>query len=62
MPGPDDALVNGRPRLDLLIGPDLHAGIDRRPLAHDDVVANHRAFLEQAIVLDGDVAADDCLT
>ena len=61
MPGPDNALVDGRAGLDLLIRPDLDARVDRGALTGDDVIADDSAFLQQAIVLDGDVPADDGL-
>src|SRR5713101_3642233 len=59
--GPDDAFVYRRPGLDLLIGPELHSGIDGAALTDDDVIADHGPLLEQAAILDGDVAADDRL-
>ncbi len=59
--GPDNTLVHGRAGLDVLVGPDLDASLDGAALAYRDVVANHGALLEQAIVLDLGVAADDGL-
>src|SRR5438445_10179703 len=61
MAGPDDALVHCRAGLDLFVRPDLHPGIDGAALADPDLVTDDSALLEQAVVFDGHVAADDRL-
>src|SRR5437660_12677685 len=59
--GPDDALVHCRAGLDLFVLPDLRPGIDGAALADPDLVTDDSALLEEAVVFDGHVAADDRL-
>jgi len=56
---PDDARLDGRAGLHLLIRPDLDAGMDHRALADDGPVADHGALKDDGLALQAALPPDD---